>query len=116
MGELGRGGGLAGAIDADHQDHLRLGGEWPQGRVVEGENLGDLSPGDFDDVIGGDLLAQLKRLQDFHRHRNAEISPDERLLKLIPIHRLAGELFDNRFEKSERHGAAITILDRVQAG
>lgn len=107
-GELGRGGGFAGAIDADDEDDLRLGGEGAQHEVVAREDFEDLFAGDFDHGLGRHfLLPRLERLQDGGGHRHAEIGADEGLLELVPIDRPAGEFLDEGFEETEGHRSGL---------
>ena len=86
MAELGDGGGLARAVDADHQDHLRA------REAPDLERLGDRGQ-DLLDLLGEDraqaALVELleppggDRLADAVRRLGAEVGGDQRLLDLV---------------------------------
>ncbi len=104
IGQLGGAGGLAGAVDADDEDRLGLGGQRPDRLGRAGQERHDGRAGDLGHILGGDALAaRLQGLDDFQRQRHAEIGADERFLKLVPIHRAAGELLDEILEKTDSH-------------
>ena len=96
-GELGRGGGLARAVDADDQNRFRLRGQGTDWRRLNREDTQDFFAGNFHHVLGGDglgLSSCLERVHDPQAHRDAEVAADEHLLEFIPIDRFAGKFLN----------------------
>ena len=103
MGELGAGGGLADAVDADDEEDERLAIEaGEQRRGIGGQALGDVAAGGFDDIIGGDLAAEPAEFRDdLHREFRPEVGGDEVGFELVPVDlRLVCELVVERFEEA----------------
>jgi hypothetical protein len=80
VGELADRGRLAGAVDADHEDHRRLAGQVDARRVTEerrhllGERL----------VQVADVTARLQALDELGRRRHADVAGDQRFLEPLP--------------------------------
>ena len=78
--ELAHGRRLAGAVDADDEDHGRLGAESDRGRGAEqlldllGERLAEVA----------DLAASLEAPHDLGRGADADVAVDERFLEPLP--------------------------------
>ena len=85
-GELADGRGLAGAVDADDEDD---GGRALDGRdglpvlgVADGEQAGELVA---DGLLGGDVAALARALDEVHRQGGPDVAGDQRLLDLLPV-------------------------------
>src|SRR4030095_6326884 len=93
---------FAGSIHADNQNHGRFAGRSTDWRRIAWQNARDLFAHRFNylaDSQQSPRLAFLKRFDDAHCHRHAEVSADERFFELVPINWFAGELLGQSFEK-----------------
>ena len=86
---------FAGSVHADNQNHSRSVGRSTNRRRIARQNARDLFAHRFDYVADSQQspsLAFLKRFDDAHCHRHAEVGADERFFELVPVNRFAGEL------------------------
>jgi hypothetical protein len=86
MGELGAGGGLAGAVDADHRHHRQAVRGAAQRGVAGREALLHLGLGDGEHVRAAaalGLVSPLHRGHDLLGHGHAEVGAEQRRLQLL---------------------------------
>ena len=86
MRELGRSGGLAGSIDADHGNHRQSLSLFFQSRFFGGKSRFDFAPGNGQHVGSGTalgLVGYFYRSHDLGRHGHAEIGGDQGRLQLL---------------------------------
>ena len=102
--ELGGGGGLAGAVDADDEEDGGLAGFLQGGGegLVFGKDLGDVTAGGGDDVFGGDLATEATEfVDDGHGEARAEVGGDEVGLEFVPVDLgLVGDFVEEVFEEA----------------
>ena len=86
VGQLADGRGLAGAVDADHEDHRRLArvaGSGPPALVARHQARGELGP---NGRLGRRrVLAGTGALDDLRRQAAADVAGDQKLLDGLPI-------------------------------
>ncbi len=109
-GELAAGGGLAGAVHADHHDDLGRRGGVRDGRVDRGEDAEQLGlEQDFELRAAGDALAQRALAQageDGVGRRAADVGGEQRQLQVVE--RAVVDLAGERGDRAERLVQRVT--------
>jgi len=86
---------FTGSVHADNHNHNWFPIRPAYGRRVARQNARDFFAHRFNYVADSQQsprLAFLKRFDDAHCHRHAEVGADERFFKLVPVNWFAGEL------------------------
>ncbi len=101
LGELGGGGGLAGAIDADDEHHLRPALKRCEGCDLRGQDPAHMLARDLHDV-GPVELAPLgfEVVHDPHGQPRPQVSGDEHGLEFVPVNIGFREALEEGFEKA----------------
>ncbi len=114
VAELGTGSGLAGAVHAHHQDHVRPAVVVElEGVIVIGKRLGDALPGGFHHVVGRHLASHpLEVIDDLHGEAHSQIGRDEIRFEFVPVDLgLVGNLVVEVLEEAS-HGEETMCGDR----
>lgn len=102
VGELGRGGGFAGAIDADHEEDFGASvGVGKEGRDFFGELGADVVAGDLEDVFAIEFATLgAEGVDDFKGQARADVAGDKGGFEFVPIEVGFAESGEEGFEEA----------------